>query len=293
MLNLFITDESLHDAATRLSSIIKDVSIITLAPDGLMTSNSRRAQHRSILKKDEFLSQHGMTAESLVLKKNNIYLQLDQKGLAIVSPEFKLTYVDELYKKLNERLKKLNQELLIRTVKIKGLSHLQVWDLTAGFGKDAILIANAGHQVTMVEKNPLLAIILNYVILHKIVPGTENLKLIHMDSLNYLLQEQLVPPHVIYLDPMFQDNKSAKAKKDMQIIALLVDVMTDNFVYTADGNERLFTLAYKTALNKVIVKRDNKQETLLKTPFVSYAKPGKTIRYDVYLRAESEPRTCY
>ena len=39
---------------------------------------------------------------------------------------------------------------------------LEVLDLTAGLGRDSILMALAGFNVTMLENNPYLAIILNY-----------------------------------------------------------------------------------------------------------------------------------
>lgn len=278
MLYLYISDESLRDEARDLVAITKGVHIITELP-----------------------------------QNTNIYLQFDQSGLAIVSYEFKLTYVNELYNKLLLRLKTLNQELLIQTLKIKGVDKPLIWDITAGLGRDAILMANAGHKVTMIERNPALAIILNYIIKNKIFPGTENLNLAHMNSMDYLLQNHSELPHVIYMDPMFQDNARAKSKKDMQIIEMLLHVtsagelldnnckglhilsddinrnkqrnLSTSSVIESDENINLFALAYKTVLNKVIVKRDNKQQNIVGLPLVSYNKCGKTVRYDVYLKS--------
>jgi 16S rRNA (guanine1516-N2)-methyltransferase len=264
MLNLYVTDKTLQSQAIDLITITPSAQIVYEKP-----------------------------------KDNNLYLQLDQSGLALSCPEFNLTYISDLYTKLKYRLKQLNQELLIQAVKVKTLNRLNIWDITGGLGRDALLLANAGHQVTLVERNPALALILNYLIKNQIMPGTENLHLVHMESLEYLRQKHAVLPHVIYFDPMFQDNMKAKAKKEMQIIEMLLssafahDLVGDGAIewknppdHITGNNENrvLFDLAYATVLNKVVVKRDNKQQPISNIPNPSYNKCGKTIRYDVYLQ---------
>lgn len=237
------------------------------------------------------------------LPSADIYLQLDKNGLAIVSTEFGITYVKDLYNKLLDRLKKTGSELLIQS--IKSTDKLNILDVTAGLGRDAILMANAGYNVTMIEKNPALAIILNYIIKYKITPGTDNLRLAHMDSIEYLQQnferslkkqivsmchkmdssrsfnDMLVAPDIIYMDPMFQDNSKAKSKKAMQLIDMLLHADID---YVSTDNIKLFELAHNIALNKIIVKRDNKQKPLVANPSPSYSKSGKTVRYDIYVK---------
>lgn len=255
-MHLYIIDESFREHAINLIAITNKINIITEIP------------------KDEC----------------KVYLQLDYNGLAIVCDEFKLTYIKDLYTNLIKRLKALNQELLVKSVKVKGLDKLHVLDITAGLGRDSILLANAGHHVTMIEKNPILAVILSYVIQNKIVPGSLNLKLIHDNSHDYLLQSDLPLSHVIYMDPMFQDNSKAKAKKEMQLITILLALDEDisianlssqkNLIFS---NEKLFNLAHKHATNRVIVKRDDKQASIVDTPKVSFSKLGKTVRYDIYV----------
>lgn len=245
MIYLYVDDESLVDVANDLIKITHTCSIVTELPVNVV-----------------------------------IYLQLDKNGLGITSHEFGTTYVKDLYNKLFDRIKKTNSELLIQS--IKSANKLNILDATAGLGRDAILMANAGYNVTMIEKNPALAIILNYVIKYKIIPRTDNLSLVHMDSTKYLRQNFVVLPNIIYMDPMFQDNSKAKSKKDMQLIDMLLNADIDN-VYT--DNIELFELAHKIVLNKVIVKRDNKQKYLVAKPLPSYSKLGKTVRYDVYVKA--------
>ena len=101
-----------------------------------------------------------------------------------------------------------------------------------------------------------------------------NVTVIWANSIDYLKKSK-VRPDIIYLDPMFKDTKSAKSKKNMQLIQNLVD--RDVF-----DDKLLFVLSMNIALDKVIVKRDNKQKTIHELYNVSYQKYGKTVRYDIY-----------
>lgn len=205
---------------------------------------------------------------------NVLYLRLNTTGLAVVSPVFNPLYVSEIYSKLVIRYQNLKNELLIQALNSSRGS--SVWDLTAGLGKDAFILASSGYQVTMVEQNPLLATIVYYALTYKILP-THNLQLIYANSLDFLSVAEN-RPDIIYLDPMFKDDKAAKAKKEMQLIQM---VTANNPGQNLDS--ALFAASYTKALNKIIVKRDNKQEALVKLPLASYTKSGKTIRFDVYV----------
>ncbi|MFN7095001.1 MAG: class I SAM-dependent methyltransferase, partial [Burkholderiales bacterium] len=214
---------------------------------------------------------------SLPPRQNEVYLQLDATGLAIISPQLLPLYINEFYAKLNHRRKKLGQELLIQAVKLRPETRAVILDLTAGLGKDAVLLASFGYQVTMVERNPILATILHYALSQEIIPP-RNLTLIYANSLEFLANYSGPHPQVIYLDPMFKEQKAAKAKKDMQLIQML----THHEEILANQDQQLFQLSLHLAPPKLIVKRDNKQLPLALTPKVSYVKQGKTVRYDVY-----------
>ena len=70
-----------------------------------------------------------------------IYLRLDLNGLAVISSSFSPVYIAEIYAKLAIRTKRLSSELLIQAVKLNSAKHsVMVWDLTAGLGKDALLM---------------------------------------------------------------------------------------------------------------------------------------------------------
>ena len=50
--------------------------------------------------------------------------------------------------------------MLLQACKLTDQS--QVLDATAGFGHDSLILASTGAQVTMLERNPLMALLLMY-----------------------------------------------------------------------------------------------------------------------------------
>ena len=147
----------------------------------------------------------------------------------------------------------LQNELLIRAAKperqraAKGAeagAGLTAIDATAGFGEDAFLLAAAGYDVTMYERNPAVAAVLREALSRAAAQdaeepagsvkfdGTESsladvvarMHLIDGDSAAAMRtmaasQGPAARIDVIYLDPMFpQDNKSALSKKKLQFI---------------------------------------------------------------------------
>ena len=236
---LFVEDLSLMEEAKELVDFTQHLTLVTQPPHGAL-----------------------------------IYLRLDSNGLAVISNNFSPVYITEIYAKLMIRTKRLSSELLIQAVKLNQGVDIVVWDLTAGLGKDALLISGLGYHVTMVEQNPVLATILHYALLHNILPP-DNLSLVYANSLDFLSVTG-TRPHIIYLDPMFKDKKSAKAKKDMQIIQAI------SHASTMEQEQDLFNVCVTRALNKVVVKRENKQASLVIKPKPSYIRLGNTIRYDIY-----------
>lgn len=203
-----------------------------------------------------------------------IYLMLDKIGLSIVDRKFKPLYVSEIYIKLVRRVQNLKNELIIQAFNLVHGS--TIWDLTAGFGKDACILASNGYIVTMVEQNPILATIVYYALKNNILPS-KNLNLVYSNSVEFI-KINTDNPDGIYLDPMFSDDNTAKAKKEMQIIQNLTSICV-----TKD-DEELFISSLNKVKNKLIVKRDDKQPNLVENIKPTYIKNGKTIRYDVYLK---------
>ncbi len=198
------------------------------------------------------------------------YLEISNLGLSLVNQQIGTFLVRDIYSDL--RFIRPSNELLNAAIKTK--PPLLIFDLTAGLGKDALIMANYGYTVIMVERHPILATILYYALNYKIIPKA-NLTLIYGDALEFLINNQVLPD-IIYLDPMFNTKNKSRAKKDMQLVQSLMNNQLDNMT-------EIFNLAKIVAKKNILVKRDDKEAPLVENVPVSYVKLGKTIRYDVYL----------
>lgn len=149
---------------------------------------------------------------------------------------------------------------------------LRVVDAMAGLGRDAMVLAQLGCQVTAIERIPALALLCHDVIeqsrlaprLRVIAATAEAWLQANGDSLR---------PDVIYLDPMFATAGSAQVKKDMQVCRLLAGPPDDPLP--------LLALARRLAGDRVVVKRHHGAPPLLDE--VSTSVTGERVRFDVYL----------
>lgn len=162
---------------------------------------------------------------------------------------------------------------------IKG-QNPSVIDATAGFGRDAFVLASLGCQVTLLEQNPLLVALLQDA--HQralsdqdVTPIVSRMQIHSADAIDFL--SALDPdqrPDVIYLDPMYPNrDKSALVKKDMQLLHQLVGADT--------RSTELLQIALHTAGKRVVIKRPKK------AAFVADHQPttsisSKNTRYDIY-----------
>jgi len=156
-----------------------------------------------------------------------------------------------------------------------------VIDATAGFGRDAFVLANLGCAICLIERNPLIATLLDDALRrasHNAEIGDiiKRMSLINDDASTYLTE--LVEtdfPDVIYMDPMYPSReKSALVKKDMRLLHELAGPDNDS--------EHLLSIARQCAKKRVVVKRPKS------APFVGDQTPSTSItskntRYDVYV----------
>lgn len=176
------------------------------------------------------------------------------------------------------------QQAIAKAVGIKGVKDgLTVLDATAGLGRDGFVLASLGCQVHLVERSPIIAILLKDGLaragqepfLSKIL---ERISVSVGDALQILTTIQphsIEAPEVVYLDPMFpEENKTALKTLDLRVIR---DIVGPDF-----DAESLFRMALKVAKKRVVVKRP------IQAPTISDIKPsfslvGKRNRYDVYI----------
>jgi len=166
--------------------------------------------------------------------------------------------------------------------KAVGLKHgftPHVLDATAGLGRDAFVLASLGCNVTLMERMPVVAALLDNGIeraqlSNEIGDIANNMQLIHASSIDSMaLAKQ---PDVVYLDPMYPHReKSAAVKKEMRVFQSLVGEDLD-----ADA---LLAPALELAKYRVVVKRPSYAPPLAeKTPSTSIKM--KKNRFDVYVK---------
>lgn len=174
-------------------------------------------------------------------------------------------------------------QMIAKAVGVKAGVYPQVTDLTAGLGRDGFVLASLGCKVTLVERSPVVALLLEDGLARArahaeepaVLETLKRIELIHSEGRDYLagLEEQQLP-EVIYLDPMFPErDKSAQVKKEMRAFHQLVGRDEDA--------AELLGAALEKARYRVLVKRPRKAPPLVGRP-PSYELSGKSSRYDIY-----------
>lgn len=171
-------------------------------------------------------------------------------------------------------------EAVAKAVGIKGDYLPTIIDATAGLGRDAFVLASAGCKVLLVERNPIVAALLEDGLVRAYadpeIGAFMQERMILADVRNIsLLDVAQQAADVVYLDPMYpHKQKSALVKKEMRVFQHLVgaDLDSDNF----------FVPAKALARKRVVVKRPDY------APFLAEQKPDfsqttKNHRFDVYL----------
>ena len=177
----------------------------------------------------------------------------------------------------------LNRELLVKAARIKGISpkDLTAVDATAGLGEDALLLAAAGFEVTLFERNPIIAALLRDALERAgtdpaLADIVERMNLVEGESTTALAMLGF-QPDVVLLDPMFPaKGKDAAVKKKLQMLQKLER--------PCDDEDALIEAAFAAQPRKVVVKRPVKGPHLAgRKP--SYTLSGKAIRFDCYALA--------
>ncbi len=174
------------------------------------------------------------------------------------------------------------RQALARAIGLKKGWQPSVIDATAGLGRDGFILASLGCQVHMLERSPIMAVLLEDAIMRaersEQTAGIikNRLQLTRIDSSEFL--QNLKPdnyPDVVYLDPMFpKRTKSSLVKKEMRILRIVTGDDQD-----ATG---LFDIALARARNRVVIKRP-RLAPKLGSLAPSHQIRGKTSRFDVYL----------
>jgi 16S rRNA (guanine1516-N2)-methyltransferase len=208
-----------------------------------------------------------------------LILALTEDGWVLYASDAPKTRVtlDFTRKKMQRRLQSFGKsDLLVKAIGRDNKKPRTIVDATAGLGKEAFLLASRGHAVTLIERSPVLATLLNDAMVRaKAHPPLKkilsNMTLLNEDSLTYL--KTITPkPDIIYLDPMFPERKkSALVKKDMQLLQRLLS--------HDDNANALLTVALQNATHRVVLKRP-RHAPIIQPPDLQYL--GKAHRFDVF-----------
>ena len=173
---------------------------------------------------------------------------------------------------------------IVKAIGFKGRP-LSVLDITAGWAQEAFLISRLGCFVTALESNPFVFYFVKESFRREKpeLPGRElqigAISFILDNSLNYLSRLKIEQrPDVIYMDPMFGDEKKSLSKKSLRILKELVG--------ETKKQKELFELALRTAGKRVVVKRHRLQAPLQKKRQCSFK--GRSVCYDVFRPKKGE-----
>ena len=154
-----------------------------------------------------------------------------------------------------------------------------VLDATAGLGRDAFVLAQLGCPVTLIERQPVIAALLEDGIQRALsdadtAPIMARLRLIGGNAIVLMNTWSEEVPQVIYLDPMFPHrDKSAQVKKEMRLFRPLAG--------DDDDAPALLEAALALASHRVVVKRPRKAPAIAgEQP--GYTLEGKSSRFDIY-----------
>lgn len=170
-------------------------------------------------------------------------------------------------------------QMIAKAVGVQPGVRPDILDATAGLGRDAFVLASLGCRVRLIERQPLIAALLEDGLARaaadpEVAPIAARMQLFQGNAIELMGAWQDEAPQVIYLDPMFPHrDKSALVKKEMRLFRPLVGDDQDA--------PALLQAALALASHRVVVKRPRK------APIIDGAKPGyslegKSSRYDIY-----------
>lgn len=213
---------------------------------------------------------------------NAHYLYLAAQGLELRHPDqpTPLIYIDFINGQARHR--RLygggRSQPLGRAMGLKSGVSPKIYDVTAGLGRDAFVLASLGCTVTLVERSPILAALLSDG-LYRLGQETElqeiyqRLHLVHHNSIEWLATCEAA--EVIYLDPMYpKRQKTALVKKEMRLLQTLIGQDEDA--------PQLLHAALRQARQRVVVKRPKSAPPLSEIS-PHYCISSENTRYDVYL----------
>lgn len=172
-------------------------------------------------------------------------------------------------------------QMIAKAVGIQSGITPTILDATAGLGRDAFVLATLGCHVTLIERQLIIATLLEDGLARAMLSDetksiVQRMQLIKGSAIELMAHWSSTIPQVIYLDPMFPHrDKSALVKKEMRLFRPLVGDDLDA--------PSLLEKALVLASHRVVVKRPRKAP-VVEGVSPSYSLEGKSSRYDIYAK---------
>ena len=255
-----------------MQTIMSDAGVAVPAPPAVLAVSGEspaRARAAAAALSTELCGQKKGTELLLVVGETDAWLEAD-------GTEVRVSFDSAT---MHHRRKGGQNELLGRAVGVKADRKPRVWDATGGMGRDAFLLADLGCEVTLNERVPVLAWLLNEAIAaasvsthEQVRDAAERMMVVAGDS----CQSAVPSDSVLYLDPMFPERKKAAAVKKE---AAMLQRLAGGY----DDAEQLWAWAWAQPVERIVVKRP------LRAPVLGAQRPshslsGKSVRFDVFVR---------
>ncbi len=181
------------------------------------------------------------------------------------------------------------KQAIAKAIKVSRKEPVKVIDATVGFGTDALILASLNCQIYAIEKNPIIAKLLQNRLTNAqnnpfLAPLVKNITLIIGDSrtiIPELVEKNQYIPDVIYLDPMFPTKKkTAASSKQIQLLQTII--ANSNLSETTCNNLNLLKTCLNYAKKRIVVKRPRISEHLDNIK-PNFSLIGKANRFDIYL----------
>jgi len=174
-------------------------------------------------------------------------------------------------------------QTIAKAIGITSKNKPHVLDATAGLGRDALVLANLGCKLTLVEQSPVLADMLNTAceqasdnVLFQQATAA-GFDIFNANALSFMQQKKISKADVVYLDPMYPESKkSALVKKDMQLLQKMLGHSSEEDIAA------LLRAALGFAQQRVVVKRP-KAASPIDGPAPTLSLSSKKTRYDIYV----------
>ncbi|WP_396589006.1 class I SAM-dependent methyltransferase [Bermanella sp. R86510] len=172
-------------------------------------------------------------------------------------------------------------QAIAKAIGVKQKKAMRILDATAGTATDSFVLASLGCHVTMIERHPVVALLLQDALdraqlIADVYDVTKNMDLITGNAIEVMDGMPENSFDVVLLDPMFpHTGKTAQVKKSMQYFRDMVGKDEDA--------DLLLEPASRLAKYRVVVKRPRKSPFLLnRKPTMSHE--GKANRFDIYVK---------